>query len=109
MKEIIIVIDKLSANLAFIALFIVLTNVVVKLIERRGGKEFDTRFMKIHKSVTIILFTSGIIHMCTSFVYFNELGIVPYIIGSSLLASTICVVSIINSIIYPTISKVSIY
>lgn len=110
MREIIIAVDKIAANVAFIALFIILASVLTKLITKRiGVKEFDIQLMKIHKTVTNILFTAGIIHMCTSFVYFSELGIVPYIIGTSLLGTTICLVSLINFIIYPPIHKISLH
>ncbi len=86
MREVIITIDKITANVAFIALFIVLAKFITK---RMGRKKLDIRLMKIHRPATNVLVVTSIIHMFTSFVYLNELGIIPFILGFISLASII--------------------
>ncbi len=78
MREIIMEIDFLTAQLAFLALLIVLAKFITK---RMGNKKLDIRLLKIHKPATYILVVASIIHMFTSFVYFDELGVMPYLIG----------------------------
>lgn len=88
MTSIIMGIDSLTARLAMLTLFIVLIKFITK---RTGPKKLDTKLMKIHKSATYVLLVTGIIHMCTSFVYLNRLGIFPYLLGF------ICLFSIIGA------------
>ncbi len=88
MTSIIMGIDSLTAELAMLALFIVLAKFITK---RTGFKKLDTKLMKIHKPATFILLVTGIIHMFTSFVYFDRLGILPYILGF------LCLISIIGA------------
>ncbi len=88
MTSIIMEIDSLAAELAMLALFIVLAKFITK---RTRFKKLDIKLMKIHKPATLILLITGIIHMFTSFVYFNQLGILSYILGF------VCLLSIISA------------
>ncbi len=90
MASFIMGIDSLTAKLAMLALFIVLAKFITK---QTGFKKLDTKLMKIHKPATYVLLITGIIHMITSFVYLNNLGILPYILGF------ICLLSIIGAAI----------
>ncbi len=88
MTSIIMEIDSIAANLAMLTLFIVLAKFITK---RTGPKKLDTKLMKIHKPSTYVLLITGIIHMFTSFVYLDRLGISPYILGF------VCLFSIIGA------------
>lgn len=81
-------IDSLTVKLAMLTLFIVLAKFITK---RMGFKKLDAQLMKIHKPSTYILLITGTIHMFTSFIYIDRLGILPYILG------LVCLLSIIGA------------
>lgn len=90
MTTIIIGIDSLTAKLAMLSLLIIVAKFVTK---RTSFKKLDAQLMKIHKPSTYLLLITGSIHMLTSFIYLDRLGILPYVLGF------VCMFSIIGAFV----------
>ncbi len=88
-------IERIYTIAAFIALGSLL-GLVIKYITRRlaekGFKRFrsvDLKLMRVHKHAAFVLIIFGTLHGVLSFSKFSEFGLIPYVLGTISLLSSI--------------------
>lgn len=89
MKDLIMIIDLMSAMAAMVAFFIVIAKFITKRIK---AKKADRFLMKIHRPAGYVLVVTGLIHGMFSFRVFNTTPVIVYILGF------ICLLAIVAAI-----------